>query len=160
MVRFVLVGQVQFGRSGWVWQIRFGLVGRVRFGRSDLVWQVVDSCLDNPGQLSYMALVNIALYSSKVGFGKLGWVLQVALIYPKLPYFPQSCPTLPYVALSYPKVGLYSSKTETRVPGGGGVVVVVGWWCKPIIVSNPTFVELCQVVLGLSWGCVVGFEKT
>ena len=30
------------------------------------------------------------------------------------------------------------------VGGGGGG----RWWCKPIIVSNPTFVELF-------WGCVV-----
>ena len=32
---------------------------------------------------------------------------------------------LPYVALSYPKVGLYCSKAESRVPCGWWVVVVV-----------------------------------
>ena len=38
------------------------------------------------------------------------------------------------------------------VGGGGGG----GWWrCKPIIMSNLTLVKLCQVVLGLSWGCTV-----
>ena len=29
-------------------------------------------------------------------------------------------------------IALYCSKAEIRVPVGGG-----GWWCKPIIVSNP-----------------------
>ena len=38
--------------------------------------------------------------------------------------------------------------------GGGGGGGVVGW-CKPIIMSNPTLVELCYVVLGLCCGCVV-----
>ena len=28
-------------------------------------------------------------------------------------------------------IALYCSKAEIRVP------VVVGWWCKPIIMSNP-----------------------
>ena len=48
--------------------------------------------------------------------------------------------TLPYVAQSYPKVGLYCSRAENRVPvwWGGGV-----GWCKPIIMSNSTLVELC-----------------
>ena len=32
---------------------------------------------------------------------------------------------------------------------------VGGRWYKLILMSNPTFVELCEVVLGLSWGCVV-----
>ena len=34
----------------------------------------------------------------------------------------KNCPTLPYVAPSYPKVGLNCSKAESRVRGG-----VVGW---------------------------------
>ena len=79
-----------------------------------------------------------------------------------LPKVTLSCPTLSYVTLTYPTVGLYCSKTESRVPcggGGGRWQVVVGGgggrWCKPIIVSNPTLVELCQVVLRLFWGCVV-----
>ena len=68
----------------------------------------------------------------------------VALFCPKLPYFTLSCPTLPYVAPSYHKVGLNCSKAEIRVPGGWGGGGVVGWWwCKPIIMSNPTLVELC-----------------
>ena len=37
-----------------------------------------------------------------------------------MPYVAQCCPTLPNVALSYPKSGLYCSKTEIRVPGGWG----------------------------------------
>ena len=43
-----------------------------------------------------------------------------------------------------------------RVVGWGGVVVVV---CKVIFVSNPTFVELCYVVLELLWGCGWGFDN-
>ena len=39
--------------------VSFRLLGQVWFGRSGLVW------------LSYMALVNIALFSSEVGFGTL-----------------------------------------------------------------------------------------
>ena len=69
----------------------------------------------------------------------------VALSCPKFTYFTLSCPTLPSVALSYPKVGLYCSKAEIRVPGWvvGGGGVGGGEWCKPIIVANLTLVELC-----------------
>ena len=42
-----------------------------------------------------------------------------------LPYVALYCPMLPYVALSYLKVGLYCSKTGVRVSVGGVVVVVV-----------------------------------
>ena len=76
-----------------------------------------------------MAMVNIVLYSSKVGFGV--W-------FPKLPYFTGG----KVGQLSYPKGGLYCSKAESRVP------------CRlvVVIVSNPTFIELCLVVLGLCCG--------
>ena len=31
--------------------------------------------------------------------------------------------------------------------------------CKVIFMSNPTFVELCYVVLELFWGCGWGFDN-
>ena len=40
-----------------------------------------------------------------------------------LPYVALCCLTLPYVAVSYLKVGLYCSKAGVRVLGGVGVVV-------------------------------------
>ena len=52
-------------------------------------------------------------------------------------------PKLPYVALSYPKVGMYCSKAESRVSAKVGWEEWGGWWYKPIIVSNPNFVEMC-----------------
>ena len=74
----------------------------------------------------------------------------VALYCPKLPYFALSCPTLTYVALSYPKVGLYCSKTESRVPCGWWVVVVVQ--TNNRVKPNLSCVELSCV--RLFWGCL------
>ena len=48
--------------------------------------------------------------------------------------------------LSLINIALYCSHAEIRVLGG--VVGGVGW-CKPIIVSNPTFVELCLGCFGV-----------
>ena len=48
---------------------------------------------------------------------------------------------------------LYSSKTGRRA----SVLVVVV--CKVIFMSDPTFVELCYVILDLFWGCGWGFDK-
>ena len=66
----------------------------------------------------------------QVGFGKSGlvWYLSLGL-------------------LVLVNIALYYSHRDIRVSGGWVVVVGGGgggrwWWCKPIIVSNPTFVEL------------------
>ena len=72
-------------------------------------------------------------------FGRLGLVWYSIVVLDdmtllNIALYCSDCPMLPYFTLSYRKVGLYCSKAESRVPG---------WWCKPIIVSNPTFVELC-----------------
>ena len=61
----------------------------------------------------------------------------VALCCPMLPYVALSCLTLPYVTL---KLAYIAPRLELEFRWG---VVVGWWWCKPIIVSNPTFVELC-----------------
>ena len=53
------------------------------------------------------------------------------------------------VTLRYPKVGLYCSEAESRVPCG--VVGGGGGWCKPIIMSNP---QPSYFVLLLGWVAV------
>ena len=60
----------------------------------------------------------------QVGFGKSGlvWYFSLGL-------------------LVLVNIALYCSHRDIRV-SGGWVVVVGGRWCKPIIMSNPTFVEL------------------
>ena len=67
----------------------------------------------------------------------MGWVWQVGLGLVSQVWFGRSG----WVYLLLVNIALYCSHPDIRVSGGGGGVVG-GRWCKPIIVSNPTFVEL------------------